>query len=304
MTSDTDLAIIGGGFSGLGMAIRLKQAGLDDFVVLERADEVGGTWEANTYPGCRCDVPSHLYSYSFAPNPDWSEMFSPQPEIWDYLIDCSHRFGVRPNIRFGWTLAGAEWDDDAALWRLRSEDGEEITARVVISAVGGLVDARYPDIPGMESFEGELMHSAEWNHDYDVTGKRVAVVGTGASGIQIVPEIAPRVAHLDVFQRTAAWVMPHRNRRVTRLERWLFRRFPALQRLRRGLIYASHEPLAIGMTLRPKWLGLLKRVGLKHLEKQVPDPEVRRKLTPDFLPGCKRLLPTNAFYPALMRDNV
>ena len=296
--------IVGAGFSGIGAAIRLRQEGIEDFVVLERADEVGGTWEANTYPGCRCDVPSHLYSYSFAPNPDWSEMYSPQAEIWQYLIDTTDRFGIRPKIRFGWTLATAEWDEERGLWRLRSDEGEEITARVVISAVGGLVDPRYPDIPGIESFEGEAMHSARWNHDYDVTGKRVAVIGTGASGIQIVPEIAPKVAHLHVFQRTAAWVMPHRNRPITRFERRLFRRFPALQRLRRGLIYASHEPLAIGMTLRPRLLNVLKRVGLKHLEKQVPDPELRRKLTPTFVPGCKRLLPTNDFYPALMRDNV
>lgn len=301
--ADHGIAIVGAGFSGLGAAIRLRQSGIEDFVVLERASEVGGTWEVNTYPGCRCDVPSNLYSYSFAPNPGWSQAFSPQPEIWDYLRDCADRYGVRPKLRLGCALRDAEWDDEAALWRLETAEGP-ITAKVLISAIGGLVEPSLPDIEGIEGFEGEIFHSARWNHDVELEGKRVAVVGTGASAVQIVPEIAKRVARLDVYQRTAPWVMPHTNRRTLRLERWLFRRFPALQRLRRLGVYLSHEPLAFAMTVQPRLLKALGAIGRRHLARQVADPELRRKLTPDYSPGCKRLLPTNAYYPALTRANV
>lgn len=301
--ADHRVVIVGAGFSGLGAAIRLRKEGIEDFVVLERADEVGGTWEINTYPGCRCDVPSNLYSYSFAPNPNWSQAFSPQPEIWDYLRDCADRFGIRPKLRLGCELQGAEWDDDAALWRLETSDGP-LTARVLISAIGGLVEPSLPAIEGIEGFEGEIFHSARWNHDVALDGKRVAVVGTGASSVQIVPKIAKRVAQLDVYQRTAPWIMPHANRRTLGLERRLFKAFPALQKLRRFGTYLSHEPLALMMTVQPRLLKVLAAIGRRHLERQVPDPELRRKLTPEYLPGCKRLLPTNAYYPALTRENV
>lgn len=302
-TPDYGVAIVGAGFSGLGAAIRLKQSGIDDFVVIERASEVGGTWEANTYPGCRCDVPSHLYSYSFAPNPDWSENYSPQAEIHRYLRRCVERFGLRPYLRLGCELESADWDEEAALWRIRtSEDG--LTARVLVSAIGGLVEPSLPDIPGIGEFEGEVFHSARWNHDCDLDGKRVAVIGTGASAIQIVPAIAGQVEHLDVYQRTPPWIMPHFNRPTLGLERRLFRALPALQRIKRAASYLRHELMIPALTIEPRLLKGLELIGKSHLRRQVADPELRRKLTPSYLPGCKRLLPTNDYLPALTRADV
>src|SRR4051812_45020372 len=191
-THDVDVAILGAGFSGLGMAIRLKQEGLDDFVVLERGTEVGGTWHYNTYPGCACDVPSHLYSFSFAPNPNWSQTYSPQPEIRDYLHRCADDFGVRPHIRLGHEMTAAEWDDDEGRWLIETNHGR-FTARVLVAAMGPLTEPKIPEIPGLDDFEGATFHSARWDHDYDLTGKRVASIGTGASAIQYVPEIQPQV---------------------------------------------------------------------------------------------------------------
>ena len=218
MTSDIDVAIIGGGFSGLGMAIRLKQAGLHDFVVLERADEVGGTWQANTYPGCACDVPSHLYSFSFAPNPDWTQSYSSQPEIWSYLRRCADRFGIRPHLRLKCDVESATWLEEERRWQLETTYGT-LSARVVIAGMGPLTEPRIPDIPGLDGFEGATWHSARWNHDFDLSGRRVASIGTGASAIQYVPEIQRQVARLHVFQRTPPWVLPHSNRPITDRER-------------------------------------------------------------------------------------
>ena len=213
MTHETDVAIVGSGFSGLGMAIRLKQAGHSDFVVLERADEVGGTWQANTYPGCACDVPSHLYSFSFAPNPDWTQTYSSQPEIWAYLRRCADRFGVRPHVRLGCAVESATWLEAERRWELETSGGP-LRARVLVAGMGPLTEPRIPDIPGLESFEGEVWHSARWNHDVDLRGRRVASIGTGASAIQYVPEIQKDVARLFVFQRTPPWVLPHTSRPI------------------------------------------------------------------------------------------
>src|SRR5687767_12194883 len=213
-----DIAIIGSGFSGLGMAIRLKQEGFEDFVVLEAGDEVGGTWHVNTYPGCGCDVPSNLYSYSFAPNPAWTNTYSRQPEIAAYLRRCADDFSIRPHIRFGCLAEAAEWDEDEGVWRIETGDGT-VTARVMIAGAGPLFEPKRPDVPGIDSFEGHTFHSARWDHDYDLRGKRVAVIGTGASSIQFVPEIAGEVQQLLVFQRTAPWVMPHPARNTTAIER-------------------------------------------------------------------------------------
>ena len=233
--TDIEIAIVGSGFSGLAMAARLKRAGRDDFVILERARDVGGTWRENTYPGCRCDVPSHVYSFSFAPNPDWSSTFSPQAEILDYLRRVAADEGpARARALRLRGRAARRWDAEAQRWRLRTSTGE-LSARVLIAGAGPLHEPKLPDIPGLADFEGTLFHSATWDHDHDLAGERVAVIGTGASAIQFVPQIQPEVAKLHLFQRTAPWVMPRRDQRpITRLERAAYRRFPALQRLRRA----------------------------------------------------------------------
>jgi cation diffusion facilitator CzcD-associated flavoprotein CzcO len=298
---DVDVAIIGAGFSGLGTAIRLKQEGVEDFVVLERDEEVGGTWWANTYPGCGCDIPSHLYSYSFELNPDWSRTYSRQPEIRDYLSRCADKYGVRPHIRFRTNVSSASWDDDARRWEIETDDGT-LRARVLIAGAGPLAEPKFPDIPGLESFEGKAMHSARWDHDYDLNGKRVASIGTGASAIQYVPSIQPEVEQLYVFQRTAPWIFPHTDRPTTKFERRLYRRFPALQRLVRGGIYAARESnslLFLNSRMKPAEL-----IAKRHLRKQVKDPELLEKVTPNYTIGCKRILPSDRWYPALQQPNV
>ena len=296
------IVIVGAGFSGLGMAIRLRQEGEDDFVLLERAGDVGGTWRDNTYPGCRCDVPSHLYSFSFAPNPSWSSTFSPQPEILDYLRDCADRYGVMPHIRFHTDLRVADWDEDSQLWRIETSQGE-LTADMLIAAQGPLSGPSYPDLPGLERFEGKTFHSARWDHEHDLEGERVAVIGTGASAIQFVPEIQPKVARMHVFQRTAPWVMPHRNRPLRGWERALYRLFPPAQLAMRAAIYWARESFVLQFR-RPRLGKLVQNVALRHLNTQVEDPALREKLRPSYALGCKRILPTDAWYPALVKPNV
>src|SRR5438128_4063463 len=233
MADEVDIAIVGSGFSGLGMAIRLKQEGRDDFVVLERGDEVGGTWHYNAYPGCACDVPSHLYSFSFAPNPGWSSTFSPQREIHAYLRRVAEQEGLLGHVRFGCEVEEATWDEAAQRWRLRTSAGR-LTARAVVAAAGPLSEPAIPDIPGLRDFQGTVFHSATWDHDHDLDGERVAVIGTGASAIQFVPQIQPRVGQLHLFQRTPPWIMPRPDRPISRLERRVYRAFPAAQRLMRA----------------------------------------------------------------------
>jgi cation diffusion facilitator CzcD-associated flavoprotein CzcO len=299
----TQVAIVGTGFSGLGMAIRLKQAGVEDFVLFEKDDEVGGTWRDNTYPGAACDVPSHLYSFSFAPNPDWSRSFSEQPEIQRYLVDTADRFGIRPSIRFGHRVVEARWDEDRDLYRIETSRGV-YHARFLVAGMGPLSAPSIPSLPGLEAFEGTAFHSARWDHQHDLTGERVAVVGTGASAIQFVPQIQPKVAELRLFQRTPPWIEPRIDRDITRLERWLFRRFPFTQRLARAGIYWSRESLAVGMTRRRGLLKGLELIGRIQLRRQVKDPELRRRLTPNYTIGCKRILISNDYYPALSQPNV
>jgi len=302
-TTDVDVLIVGSGFSGLGVAIRLKQEGFTDFAILERADDVGGTWQANTYPGCACDVPSHLYSFSFAPNPAWSQTYSRQPEIWDYLRDTARRYDVLRHVRFGHTVTSAEWDEETARWKVETGQGS-FTARVFIPAMGPLAEPKQPEVPGLDSFEGKIFHSARWDHDHDLTGERVASIGTGASAIQYVPMIQPDVAKLHVFQRTAPWIMPHSNRKVTGVERRAYRAFPALQRLVRGLVYSGREILVLGFVKRPGLMKQVEKVARRHMRSQISDPELIRKATPDYTIGCKRILPSNHWYPALERPNV
>ena len=297
------VAIIGAGFGGLGAGIRLREAGITDLVILERAGSVGGTWRDNSYPGCACDVPSHLYSFSFALNPDWSRSFSRQGEIWDYLDAVTDRHRLRGHIRFATEVMSARWDASSARWHLQTSRGD-LTAGVLISAAGPLSEPALPDIDGLDSFPGEVFHSARWNHGYDLAGKRVALVGTGASAIQIAPEIQPTVDRLVLFQRTPAWVLPRRDRRISAAEKWLYRHLPPAQRVARLGIYASREA-TVGAFV--KWPGVLKaaqRVALRHLERAVADPALRAKLTPDYVMGCKRILLSSDFYPALAQPNV
>ncbi|GAA2814827.1 flavin-containing monooxygenase [Kribbella solani] len=301
MVEQHRIVVIGTGFAGIGMAVRLKQAGFEDFVVLERAGDVGGTWRDNTYPGCRCDVPSHLYSFSFAPNPDWSSTFSPQPEIEDYLRKVTDAFGVRDHIRFGRTVESADWDGDR--WRIRTGEGE-FTADVLVSGMGPLAEPAYPKLPGIESFEGPVFHSAEWDHDVDLAGRKVAVIGTGASAIQFVPAIQPEVEELHLFQRTPPWVMPRPDRKITPLERSVFRRFPLAQKAVRAGIYWGRESMVLGFTKLPAIMKQAQKVAERHLAQQVRDPLLRAKVTPDFTLGCKRVLLSDDYYPAVARPNV
>jgi len=302
LPAHVDVAIVGSGFSGIAIAVRMIRAGFDDFCMLERAGELGGTWRDNTYPGCACDVPSHLYSFSFAPNPEWSSTFSPQPEIRAYLRDVADRFGVTPRIRFNCEMTEAAWDEEHQRWCLETSQGP-LTARVLIGAPGPLAEPKLPAIPGLERFEGTVFHSARWDHEHDLAGDRVAVVGTGASAIQFVPEIQPEVERLHLFQRTAPWVTPRRARPISRLERAAYRRFPSAQRAMRAGIYWARELYAlpmlhVGLSRITRWLATF------HIRKQIEDPELRRRLTPSYAPGCKRILISNEYYPTLAKPNV
>jgi cation diffusion facilitator CzcD-associated flavoprotein CzcO len=297
------IAVLGTGFSGLGMAIRLKQRGYDDFVVLERATDIGGTWRDNTYPGCACDIPSHLYSFSFAPNPDWSHQYPRQTEIRDYLRSCADRFGILPHILWNSAVIDAAWNEDELRWHITTPQ-QHLTADVFISGNGPLNEPSFPALPGIEHFEGTLFHSSQWQHDYDLRGKRVAVIGTGASSIQFVPQIQPVVDHLLLFQRTPAWIVPRLDYPIPASQRALFRRLPITQRLKRLRIYLRNELTALGLLYRPKLMKAGIEIAQKHLESQVPDPILRAKLTPNYAMGCKRILVSGDFYPALGQPNV
>jgi cation diffusion facilitator CzcD-associated flavoprotein CzcO len=297
------VAVIGSGFAGLGAAIALRRAGRLDFVVLERAGEVGGTWRDNRYPGCACDVPSHLYSFSFAPNPDWSRSFSAQPEIQAYLQRTAREHGVLPHVHFGTELLEARWDDAAQRWRIRTSRGE-LTAEVLVNGTGALSEPRTPAIPGVESFTGTTFHSATWDDDHDLTGRRVAVIGTGASAIQFVPHVQRRAAHLTVFQRTPPWVLPRRDRRISGVEKALFRRLPAAQKLARGGIYGLRESWILGFAGSQRVMGIAEKEATRLLRSQVADPVLRAKLLPHYRLGCKRVLLSNDYYPALTQPNV
>ncbi len=302
-TRSVDHLVIGAGFAGLGMAIKLQEDGETDFLVIERGADVGGTWRDNTYPGAACDVPSQLYSFSFAPNPDWTRSFSPQPEIWAYLRRVAREAGVLDRFVFDTALEDARWDEHTQRWVVTTADAE-ITARHLISAAGGLVEPKLPDIAGIDGFRGEIFHSARWNHDVDLTGKRVAVIGTGASAIQIVPEIAKVVDHLDVYQRTAPYVLPRNDRAYTGVERFLFKRVPLVQKLYREAIYWAREAYVPGFTLEPRLAAPARKLALANLARGIEDPELRARLTPDFQIGCKRILISNTYYPAIASDHV
>jgi cation diffusion facilitator CzcD-associated flavoprotein CzcO len=303
MSPDVTAAIIGTGFGGIGMAVYLKKAGVHDIALLERAGALGGTWRDNSYPGAECDVPSNLYSFSFAPNPRWSRSFSPQPEIRDYLRDVAARYGVTRHIRFNHEVRSCRWDDADRVWRLDTSGGP-LTARFLISATGPLSDPSVPDIPGLASFTGAVFHSARWDHDLDLTGRSVAVIGTGASAIQFVPRIQPKVASLSVFQRTPPWIVPRRDRRFSPAEQWMYEHLPVTQQVARKSIYWAREGYVLGFAKYPPIMRAVQRVAAAHLHRQVKDPALRAALTPDYRIGCKRILLSSDYYPALVQPNV
>ena len=298
------VVIVGSGFAGLGTAIELKRAGHEDFVMLERAEALGGTWRANHYPGCACDVPTPYYSYSFAPKPDWSRFYAPYAEIRAYLEDCADDFGVRAHLRTETMVTALRWSDTDQRWSVDVDGAHAMTADVVVAAPGGLSRPAFPDIEGLGDFAGPWFHSAEWDHSVDLTGARVAVVGTGASAIQFVPQIAPDAAHVDVFQRTPPWVIPKPDRRIPKAEQWLYKRSPLAQRLVRGGVWAMQEWMGLGNTRSRRFTRPLEVRGRAMIRRSIKDPELRARLTPDYAIGCKRLLLANDWYPALARDDV
>lgn len=296
------VAIAGTGFSGLGAAIRLKQAGFEDVVLFERGNEVGGVWRDNSYPGAACDVESHLYSFSFAPNPTWSHSFSRQPEIFAYLRACAQRFEITPHIRFRHNVREARWDEARERWVIETDQGT-FSADFFLPAVGALSDPMIPEIPGLASFKGKAFHSAQWDHSYDLAGKKVAVIGTGASAVQFIPEIQPKVEKLTLFQRTPAWVLPRWDERFSDRQKERWRRLPALQKLLRNTIYLRRELFVLGFR-NPNVMKLIERFAQRYLKQVVKDPALRAKLTPDFRIGCKRILITADYLPSLTRPNV
>jgi len=304
VTAEHHVVVVGAGFSGIGVAARLRAMGIDDFVVLDRGHDLGGTWRDNSYPGAACDVPSNLYSFSFALNPDWSSSFPSQGEIWDYMRACVDRFDVGGHLHFDRAVDEARWDEGSERWVVRA-GGEEYRAPVLVWATGPLSEPSIPDFPGLRDFRGKVFHSAKWEHGFELSGKRVCVVGTGASAIQFVPQIAPVVEHLYLHQRTPPWIVPRRDRPVSRLRQLAYRRVPPLQRLSRLRIYARFESLLgvfVGRSRRPK--AIVRKLALGHLRKQVLDETLRATLTPDYEPGCKRVLLSDDYYPSLSRSNV
>ncbi|PPS73373.1 MULTISPECIES: flavin-containing monooxygenase [Streptomyces] len=302
MSTHFEVIVIGAGISGVGAGARLRGAGIRDFLIIEAADDFGGTWRANTYPGCQCDVPSRLYSYSFAPNPDWTRVYAHQPEILSYVRRVADTYRLREHTRFGVRMTEARWQPGPARWLVRSDAGE-FTARFLIAGAGPWNEPLVPDVPGLDGFPGEVFHSARWNHDHDLRGKRVAVLGTGASAVQFVPAIAPDVARLHLFQRTAQWVLPKLDHHIPKAERWAMRHLPGVRAAVAGLEYRAMETLGRGFR-RPELMRGVQALARGHLRATVRDAELRRKLTPDYTIGCKRILFSNHYYPALNRPNV
>lgn len=301
--TDAKIIIVGSGFAGVGLAIKLKERGEDDFIILERANDVGGTWRDNCYPGSQCDVPSHLYSYSWKTKSDWSRVFAPAPEIWAYIQDCARDGGVLPHIRFDHEMLDAHWDNDASEWVVDTNHGT-LRSKIFISCMGHLADERLPDIPGIESFSGEWFHSSSWNHDLDLTGKRIGVVGTGASAIQIIPQMQQVASELVVFMRNAPYMIPRPDREYTEAEKRQFARDPELIAQTRSEFFWGMENNYAQRRRVPKFINEGKGVSLQYLADSIPEGELREKLTPRYELGCKRVLISNDFYPAFLQPNV
>jgi len=298
-----DSVILGAGVSGLCMGRALLMAGIKSFVIIEKSGGIGGTWWDTTYPGAECDVPAHLYSYSFDLNPDWSQVYAPRHEIQQYLVQFAEKSGLLPHIRFSTTLIQARFDEQTALWHLQLGNGDQLMARTFVCSAAPLSEPKYPDIPGVGTFQGRLFHSARWDRNYRFCGTRVAVIGTAASAVQLIPRIAPLVSELYVYQRSPAWIVPRMNRRYSRWEKALFRMKP-VARARRGFTYVIHEMNRLAFN-PGSLMGKIGR-GLAELQlrRQVPDETLRAALRPDYPFGCKRVLLSNDYYPALMRSNV
>ncbi len=303
-TRDLKAVVVGAGFGGIAAAIELRKHGISDVTILERAPHLGGTWWHNTYPGCACDVPSHLYSYSFAQRKDWSRLCSPQTEILDYLTGVAHDHDVDRLVETDTEVSTCSWDDDARRWTIESSDGRSWDADALIVATGQLHQPAYPRIEGIESFAGRSFHSAEWDHDHDLAGRDVAVIGTGASAVQFVPEIAPRVHKLTVFQRTGNWFLPRKNHYYPKPLRWAIQYIPGVEAFRRRFVFHYGE-LLTAMIRHPRTLGRLGHFNsASFMRRQLKDPALRKKVWPDYTFGCKRVLFSSFWLPALQRPNV
>jgi cation diffusion facilitator CzcD-associated flavoprotein CzcO len=301
---DYDIAIVGAGFAGLGMAIRLKKAGYNSFIVFEKGNEVGGTWRDNTYPGCGCDVASHLYSFSFEPNPDWTRRFSKQPEILEYLKFCVQKNQLEPYIQLNTEILGIVFNQEKGFYTITDAIGKQTTARMVVAGLEPLNRPQIPDFEGLENFKGTVFHSSNWNHDYDLRGKRVAVIGTGASAIQFIPEIAEGVGKLYVFQRTAPWVIPKPDGEFSGFTKSLFRKLPFVRTAYREFLFWLNELIGLSF-IGNKTIGKLARLqGEHHLKNQVKDPNLREILRPKFQIGCKRILVSDNYYPTIQKSHI
>jgi cation diffusion facilitator CzcD-associated flavoprotein CzcO len=297
------VAVLGAGLSGICMGIQLKQHGIENFVILEKANAVGGTWRENTYPGIACDVPSHVYSYSFELNPEWSHSYGSGQEIWDYCNHCVDKYGLSDQLRFGAEVTSARFDGDQ--WQIETDQHQAYSADVVVSGLGGLHLPKHTDFPGASSFSGRMFHTAQWDHSHNLAGRRVAIIGTGASAAQVLPAIAPEVAEVTVFQRSAAWVLPRMAREIPPERRALFRRHPLLMRLFRWSVWLLLDTVGVLSLRRGGPLSArLRKICLGHLRRSVHDPELRAKLTPDYEPGCKRRCVSDDYLETFNRNNV
>ncbi len=303
-SKDFSVIITGTGFSGISVGIQLKKAGFHNFKILEKAPEVGGTWRDNTYPGAACDVKSNLYSFSFEPNPNWSREYSAQPEILSYIKHCVKKYNLEEHIVYNWEVKTSIYHEDTATWEIINTKKEQLFCNVVVFGNGPLHIPSLPNIPGIHDFQGAIFHSARWNHDYDLKGKNVCVIGTGASAIQFVPEIQPKVKQLYLMQRTAPWVLPKPDSEFTPTQHTLFEKLPIIQQLNRDFIYYLNEAQVLGFMYEERILKLGERIGLRHLKKYIKDETLRKKLTPTYRLGCKRVLLSNNYYPALAQSNV
>jgi len=301
--TDVEVAIVGSGFSGIATGYLLREAGITSFVILEKGHDVGGTWRENHYPGAACDVPSHLYSFSFEPNPRWSRAYSLQSEILDYLRRTAGKHGITPHVRFGSYVDRCDFDEARGAWTVTTKDGHTVRARSIVLGNGALHLPQLPDIAGRDSFRGPAFHTAKWDDTFDPTNKRIAVVGTGASAIQVVPALAGKAAHVDLYQRTPAWVVPRNDHAYSERTQQLFSRHPRVQKLLRAAIYTRSEASAVAF-LEPRVMAPLEWIAKQHIARQVRDPALREKLTPRYRMGCKRILLSDDYYPALCRDDV
>lgn len=297
------VAIIGAGFGGLAMAIRLLQRNIHNFLILEKSNEVGGTWRENQYPGAACDVQSHLYSLSFAPKTDWSKRYADAPEIFQYIQDVVQQFNLREYCQFNSEVVHTEYHEKECLWHVTLKDGRQLSCQYLIFASGPLHVPQIPHIKGIEKFQGKVFHSSQWDHQYDLNGKVVASIGTGGSAIQYIPEIAPQVKQIYVMQRTAAWVIPRDERKYLNVEKKLFKQADWFRKLHRARLYWSNESRAIPI-MQPSVMKYTQKLAEAFIRFQVKDKQLAQKLTPDYIMGCKRILVSNKYFPTFNRDNV